>query len=193
MYPHSDHSTGNVKFPDISMTSAYSLWHSYHVAYPDHALSTDNANVIRIMTMTVPHCKCRCIFYTMDKVIWHKPALRRTRPLQSYSPGAINVHSHLVCPISIFIIPMTPPAELFSVYRPLDRRLLPSKLRIYVWASEPSSNTWFLGPTRVHISNGILIGSAIFAWLMVVTHRPTDWHADWQTTLLCPQHLAVSN
>jgi len=35
------------------------------------------------------------------------------------------------------------------------------------------SNTGFLGPTRVHISNGISIGSADFAGLTTVTDRQT--------------------
>jgi len=30
---------------------------------------------------------------------------------------------------------------------------------------------WFLGPTRVHTSNGISIGSAILEELMLVTNR----------------------
>ena len=36
------------------------------------------------------------------------------------------------------------------------------------------SNTWFLGPTRVQTANSISIGSAIFAWLKIVTERPTN-------------------
>jgi len=36
------------------------------------------------------------------------------------------------------------------------------------------SNTCFLGPTRVHIPNGISIGSAVFARLTIVTDRQTD-------------------
>jgi len=35
-------------------------------------------------------------------------------------------------------------------------------------------NEWFLGPTRVHIPNGISIGSAVLAGLTVVTDRQTD-------------------
>jgi len=31
--------------------------------------------------------------------------------------------------------------------------------------SEPTSNIWFLTPTRVHIPNDISIGSAVFAQL----------------------------
>ena len=44
----------------------------------------------------------------------------------------------------------------------------------------PPTNTWFLGPTRVHNPDGISIGSAVFAGLTIVTDRPTDR----QTTLL---------
>jgi len=46
----------------------------------------------------------------------------------------------------------------------------------------PTSNTWFLWPTRVHNSNSISIGSAIFAGLVLCqTNRLTDG----QTMLLC--------
>jgi len=50
------------------------------------------------------------------------------------------------------------------------------------------SNTWFLGPTQVHIPNGILIGSAIFCTLKVC---PADRLTD-QTALMCSNtpHLA---
>ena len=51
----------------------------------------------------------------------------------------------------------------------------PSKLPLLVWESVSLSNTWFLGPTRVHIyQNGVSIGTAIFAGLTVVTDRLTD-------------------
>jgi len=52
--------------------------------------------------------------------------------------------------------------------------------------SGPSPNAWFLGATRVHNPNGISIGSAVFAQLMVMTNRHTQ--TDRQTTLhtLCP-------
>jgi len=43
------------------------------------------------------------------------------------------------------------------------------------------SNTWFLGPTHFHIPNGILIGSAVFAGLTIVTETPMDWQTDRQT------------
>jgi len=40
--------------------------------------------------------------------------------------------------------------------------------------SRPPTNTWFFEPTRVHNPNGILIGSAVSAWLMTMTDRQTD-------------------
>jgi len=56
-------------------------------------------------------------------------------------------------------------------------------------------NAGFLGFTRVHILNGISIGSSVLSQLMVVTNRHTDTHrhmddhATWVTTdrilLLC--------
>jgi len=42
------------------------------------------------------------------------------------------------------------------------------------------SNTRFLGPTIVYNSNGISIGSAVFAGLTIVTDRQIEW----QTTVL---------
>jgi len=40
--------------------------------------------------------------------------------------------------------------------------------------SGPTSNTWFHGPTRVHIPNDISIGSAVYAGFTNVTDRLTD-------------------
>jgi len=41
----------------------------------------------------------------------------------------------------------------------------PPKIAPSPWGSAPQSNTWFLGPTRVFIQNGISIGSPVFAQL----------------------------
>jgi len=40
--------------------------------------------------------------------------------------------------------------------------------------SGPLTNTWLLGPTRIHIPNGISISCAVFAGLTIVTDRQTD-------------------
>ena len=48
----------------------------------------------------------------------------------------------------------------------------------------PASKTCFLGFTRVYNQNGISIGSAVFARVMIVTDR----HTDRQTTLLRADH-----
>ena len=37
----------------------------------------------------------------------------------------------------------------------------------------PQSNTWFLGPTGIHIPNGVPIGSVAFAGLTTATDRQT--------------------
>jgi len=37
----------------------------------------------------------------------------------------------------------------------------------FPWSFGPQPNTWFLGPSWVHIPTGILIGSAVFVGLMV--------------------------
>jgi len=44
----------------------------------------------------------------------------------------------------------------FTMGRPFPLKIAPSQGR-----SEPPSNAWFLGPTRVHYANGISIGSAV--------------------------------
>jgi len=53
------------------------------------------------------------------------------------------------------------------------------------------SNTWFLGPTRVSLSNAISIGSAVFAGLTNVTNKHTDRPTDTQTDR--PRYSVCSN
>jgi len=45
----------------------------------------------------------------------------------------------------------------------------------------PLSNTWYLGLTQVHIPNGISIGSAVFAGLMIIIHQQTVQQRDHTT------------
>ena len=40
--------------------------------------------------------------------------------------------------------------------------------------SEPPSNAWFIGPTEIYSPKSILIGSAVFAGLTIVTDKQTD-------------------
>ena len=61
----------------------------------------------------------------------------------------------------------------FTVGRPPPLKIAPSR-----GGSELPSNTWFLGPTRVHILNDMSMASAVFAGLMIVTDRPTDRQRD---------------
>jgi len=126
-------------------------------------------------------------------VIWHKAAS------PPHTDGSIlfarwhQCAKHLVHPIGICTILVLPTAELIWVYRLLDRlsmSFLPLKLPLREWRSGPLSNTCFLGPTQVHISNGISIGLATFAGLTVVTDRLTDQQTD---ALLCLQHKAASS
>jgi len=56
-----------------------------------------------------------------------------------------------------------------SLYFAIPQKFAPSH-----GGSEPPSNTWFPGPTRVLNLNGISIGSAVFAGLTSVT----DWQRD---------------
>jgi len=76
------------------------------------------------------------------------------------------------------------------------------KLPLRVWESGPRSKEWFLGPTRVHISNGISIGSAVFARLTIVTDRPTDRprnsvcnnrpHLRSSSTMMRPRNISIA-
>jgi len=59
-----------------------------------------------------------------------------------------------------------------SLYFAMSR--LPQKLPFSMGRSEPPSNTWFPGPTRVLNPNGISISSAVSAQLTSVTDRLTD-------------------
>ena len=42
----------------------------------------------------------------------------------------------------------------------------------------PQSNTWFIGPTRVHTPKDISISASVFAGLTTVTNRQTDRQTD---------------
>jgi len=50
--------------------------------------------------------------------------------------------------------------------------------------SATPSNTWLLGPMRVHNPNGISISSVVFVGLTTVTDQSTHRQTDRQTTLL---------
>jgi len=51
---------------------------------------------------------------------------------------------------------------------------LPSKLPLLVWRYGCPSNIWCLKLTRVHIPNGIMISSATFTEITVITDRQTN-------------------
>jgi len=65
----------------------------------------------------------------------------------------------------------------------MGRPFSPKNLPLPMGGSEPPSNTWSLGPTRVLNPNGISISSPVFAGLTSVTDRPwpTDRHTDHAT------------
>jgi len=56
-------------------------------------------------------------------------------------------------------------------------------------------NTCFLGPTRVQIQNGILIDSAVFAWLITVSDHATQSgpHLRTYSRLRCGLILSVTD
>jgi len=51
----------------------------------------------------------------------------------------------------------------------------PKKIAPFHWVSGPSSNMWFLWPTRIHNPNSISIGSAVFAGLKVDCPYTLQW------------------
>ena len=69
----------------------------------------------------------------------------------------------------------------------MGRPFPPPKFAHSHGGSELPSNTWSLGPTQVLNTNGISIGSAVFAGLTSVTDRPTDR----QTTQLTVDRIYV--
>jgi len=73
----------------------------------------------------------------------------------------------------------------FSQPFPVQITFSPSKLPLCMWWSGPSFNTCFLGPTWVHILNGISISSAVFAGLMIATDQPTDSQTDTPCYSVC--------
>ena len=170
---------------------------------------------------------------------------RRTRTVQSYSPGGASVHHHLThaslgpsesmpqtasrsvkpflhssrkvpilyngTTLSPENYPCTwedldPPSNRptcflgssYSAFTMISRSIQPflhsSWHRVLIVYNGPPtvslhersdpSNTWFLGSTRIHNLNDIWIGSAIFAWLTILTNRQTDYAA-WSVTTGC--------
>jgi len=111
----------------------------------------------------------------MAKVIEHEEHHRRTRADQSYSLAGANMHPRVAHPSRRPCRTGAGPAEGVSTAGHVPGRpIFALKIAAFAWESGPPSNTWFLGPTRVHIPDGISIGSAVFPGLMVVTDRPTD-------------------
>ena len=122
------------------------------------------------------------------KVIWHRPHRRRTRKLQSYSPRGASAHAIYYTSIGIRTAPYRC-YPLLSSFEYVDRRtehvwtchgaglFFGLKIALSVWGPGPPSNTWFLGPTRVHVPDGISMGPTVFTGLTVVTDRQTDMHS----------------
>jgi len=63
--------------------------------------------------------------------------------------------------------------ERYSLYFTMGCSF-PLKIALSHRGSRLPSNTWFLGPTRVHNPKGISIGSAVFAGLTIATERQTN-------------------
>jgi len=115
------------------------------------------------------------------KVVWHKPHRRRRWTVQSYSPDGASAYRHLIHAsldppesthldrFSRFCATHGRESLYFTLGRPFPLSIASSH-----WGSGPRSNTWFPGPTQVHIPNDISIGSAVFARLTIVADRQTN-------------------
>jgi len=88
---------------------------------------------------------------------WFSGTIRALNPTASWLVQTFLHSSPQIVPILYNEQPLSPSSKL-----PLPRR---------IWSP---SNAWFLGPTRPHNSNGISIGSAVFAGFTTVTDRQTD-------------------
>ena len=131
--------------------------------------------VILRQCLTVRVARVRNVFH------WRRSVMRRTTaetsPMKPRSSVSTTV-SHICLRTSIQL-----PPPLYVVVAVAQRwlddgmRPPPSHLKsaLLHGGSGPTSNTWFLGPTCptwVHIPNDVLIGSAIFAGLKIVTDMP---------------------
>jgi len=102
--------------------------------------------------------------------------------VQSYSPCGDNVHP-LTHAYSLGLPEYIPQTASRSVQAFLHSSRQgvpiltpvcpsPSKLPLRMGRSRPPSNTWFLGPTRVHNPNGTSIGFAVLQGLRKQRDRP---------------------
>jgi len=133
-----------------------------------------------------------------SKWLTYRPDRRRTRTVQSYSLGGANVQTPILkTPIGIHSVPML---LLLSRFEFIDRRTCPAcpgpasfrprNWPFTCWDLDPIQ-CMVHGSTRVHISNGISIGT-VFAELTVVTDRQTDRPTDRPRYSVCSNrpHLA---
>ena len=90
--------------------------------------------------------------------------LSNTPPQSASSP-------YRFCAPCLFTLSISTSRHVRHVLRRPLFALIIAPSRVGIWTP---SNTWFLGPTEVHIPNGNSVGSAVFAGLTVVTDRPTD-------------------
>ena len=96
-----------------------------------------------------------CSVHLIFMVPWAHPSLQPKRHLDRFSRFFHSSPQSVSTLYNVLLLP--PPSKL--------------ALPIGIWTS---SNTWFLGPTRVINLNSISTGSAVFARLTTVTDRPTD-------------------
>jgi len=125
-----------------------------------------------------------------------RPHSHQTWMVRLYSPGCASVHRvlrstgvHIAISPAIFAQLTAPSPYTLQWAAPF-----PLRIAISHGVSGPSSNTWFLGPTRVHNPYGILIGAAVLT-------DPTD-HATRSvtigriyvcTTAMQPKNLIIIN
>jgi len=99
-------------------------------------------------------------------------------PLNTCFCGPTRVHSpNGIWSGSAVFAHLTAEGPILCNGRPFSPQNCP-----FTWGSGPPSNTWFLGLTRVNVSNVISIGSTLFAGLTIVTDGP-DRQTDHATRL----------
>jgi len=120
---------------------------------------------------------------------------RRPHRIQHTAPTPANPHSHITLPVAVatqadMVMVATrlhhcklPPWESLWVYQLLG--MSPLKVTLPVGRCRPPSNTWFLGPSRVH--------NRMVSWLVeLFLQGPWSWLTDKQTDYR-PHYSACSN
>jgi len=162
---------------------------------PAAAAATDAHNCKSVIVIiAVEQTRSVSVATSGQSNLTKRPLRRRTLTIQSYSPCTGNVDpiqhkrswTTRVRTLNSIPIGSAVFAQLMAE-SPIYFTKNHSRLKVapLPGASGLPSNTWFLGPTRVHKPNAIYIGSAVISGLTIVTDRPTDRPTDRQRYSVC--------